>query len=288
MHRSGTSVTTNLLNAFGVDLSGDLMEASAANAKGYFESKEIVRIHDEILNELGMDWKTGYPKAPLPLRWWRTRRIKHLQGRLAGIAKREIARTNIWGFKDPRTARVLPVWNEIVRELDIPTRYVLAFRHPTDVAHSLRVRDEIDTVTAEKLWLIHNAEAIVHTRGKIDAMVDYDRWIEEPVPQAREMLDRLDLPWSGTPAETARVARDVVSPALRHNSVPAPPKLTLARKFYTALLERDRQMLRILAEYINQGALRTLASASGVNATVSGDGIPYAAARANSRRRSPA
>jgi hypothetical protein len=249
MHRSGTSLTTNLLHAFGVKLSDDLMEPSAGNERGYFESKQIVRIHDDILNALGMDWQTSDP-IPSGRQWWRSRTIQGLKRKLSAIASREIARHGgLWAFKDPRTARVLPVWIEIARELGIAVRYVLALRHPSEVAESLRARNGIDAVSAEKLWLIHNLDAIVNTSGQIDAIVDYRNWLERPVDQMTGLLDALDLSWSGTREEMARIMSDVVAPELHHSEAKmAQPHLPLVGRLYDMLSTNDVEGIRTLAK----------------------------------------
>ena len=41
----------------------------------------------------------------------------------------------------------------------------------------------------------HNADAVLSLRGKIDAIVEYSRWMSDPVEQAQYMLERLHLDW---------------------------------------------------------------------------------------------
>lgn len=250
MHRSGTSVTTNLLNGFGVALSDDLMEPTEHNAKGYFESKEIARIHDSILQTMGMQWTTSNLVVPLPKDWWRAPEVQPLKAELAGIIAREMERHGgVWGFKDPRTARVLPVWMELIQELDLDASFVLVTRHPADVAKSLFAREQIDPMHAEVMWLEHNTDAILNSGGKICAVVEYSRWMSNPVEQAEYMLEKLQLDWAGTRQDIERITGEIISPDLRHhNSTQAVMQLPFTAPFYDALLRRDIASLNGLAE----------------------------------------
>ena len=253
MHRAGTSVTTNLLNAFGVPLSDDLMAPTEQNARGYFESTEISRIHDEIFEAMGMRWTTSNLVTPFAKNWWHAARIQQLKGQLADIVQREINRHNgLWGFKDPRTVRLLPLWLELIEELGLDPRFLLVTRNPSDVAKSLFSRDQIDPFYAEIMWLEHNADAVLSLRGKIDAIVEYSRWMSDPVEQAEYMLERLHLDWKGTPEEIKRITDEVVSSDLRnHVSEGTSFSLPLTTAFYQALLNRDLTKLASLSETFN-------------------------------------
>lgn len=253
MHRAGTSVTTNLLNAFGLPLSDDLMSPTEQNVKGYFESTEISRIHDGIFEAIGMEWTTSNLVMPFAKNWWRAPRIRQLKRQLADIVQREIDRHNgLWGFKDPRTARLLPLWLELIEELGLDPRFLLVTRNPGDVAKSLFSRDQIDPLYAEIMWLEHNADAVLSLRGKIDAIVEYSRWMSDPVEQAEYMLERLHLDWKGTPDEIKRITDQVISPDVRHHvSEDASFNLPLTAPFYRALRNRDLTTLCTLSETFN-------------------------------------
>ncbi len=253
MHRSGTSVTMSLLNAFGVALSDDLMEPTEYNAKGYFESTEISRLHDQIFESMGMKWTASSLAMPFSTNWWRSARVQAFKQGLSNIVQRELERHHgLWGFKDPRTARLLPLWLELIEELGLDPRFVLATRNPTDVAKSLFSRDQIDPIDAELLWLEHNADAVLSLRSKIDAFVDYSRWMSDPVEQAQYMLERLHIDWKGTPEEVKRITDEVISPDLRHHdSAGSSFNLPLTAPFYRALLNRDLTTLCTLSETLN-------------------------------------
>lgn len=245
MHRSGTSVTMNVLNALGVPLSDDLMPPTQFNQKGYFESQTIARIHDDILKAFGMEWSSSTITHPLPAAWWRTPAIAPLRAELVEVVNREFEKAGpLWGFKDPRTARLLPLWNEIVAEMDLDPSYVLVSRHPRDCARSLFARERVHPFHAELLWLEHNADAIAETIGRLDAIVEYNHWFDDPRAQAEYLIDRLALEHPGSERLDAIVA-EIVSTDLRHHvTTEASYELPFSAEFYEALSTRNIPQLQ--------------------------------------------
>jgi hypothetical protein len=253
MHRSGTSVTTNLLNAFGVPLSDDLMPPTEHNQKGYFESKEISRMHDEILASMGMEWKTTNVDVPFPNNWWLSPQVQTWKEKLKAIASSEIeSNGGLWGFKDPRTARLLPVWLQIIDELGLDSKFILCSRDPNEVAGSLFAREQIDPMLAELIWLEHNADAVTRLPGRIDAIVEYSKWIDDPLEQMRYMARSIGLTWKGSDEEFERMVGSVVSPDLRHQqNASGKFRLPFTGLMYDALKRRDLVQLASLSEILN-------------------------------------
>ena len=56
MHRSGTSALTRMLGNLGCRLPNTLLEPNEFNASGYWESREITELNDEILKSAGSSW----------------------------------------------------------------------------------------------------------------------------------------------------------------------------------------------------------------------------------------
>ncbi len=248
MHRAGTSVTMNVLNALGVPLSDDLMPPTNFNAKGYFESLEISKVHDEILKLFGMLWSSSTITHPLPANWWRLPQVAPFKAQLTQIVSREFDKAgSLWGFKDPRTARLLPLWLEIIDELHLEPKYVLVTRHPTDVARSLHERERVNPIHAELLWIEHNVDALVNTQGKIDAIVEYRRWFDDPREQAIYLIDRIGL---GRPDNLQEILDGIVSPDLQHHSTSDRTfNLPYCSELYDALLQRDKPRLEALTNF---------------------------------------
>jgi hypothetical protein len=248
MHRAGTSVTMNVLNALGVPLSDDLMPPTDFNAKGYFESLEISKVHDEILKLFGMLWSSSTITHPLPANWWRLPQVAPFKAQLVQIVGREFDKAgSLWGFKDPRTARLLPLWLEIIDELRLDPKYVLVTRHPTEVARSLHTREQVNPIHAELLWIEHNVDALVNTRGKLNAIVEYQRWFDDPLEQANYLIDRIGLKRRN---DLNEILGEIVSKDLQHHAAKDKAfNLPFCAELYDALLQRDMAKLDGLTNF---------------------------------------
>ena len=56
MHRSGTSALTRIFSLLGADLPKNLLPSSPANKTGYWESQDLMNIHDQVLSSGGSTW----------------------------------------------------------------------------------------------------------------------------------------------------------------------------------------------------------------------------------------
>lgn len=248
MHRSGTSVTMNVLNALGLPLSDDLMPPTEFNEKGYFESWAISKIQDDILRAFGLTWAIPTTVRPLPPQWWHLPQVAPARRQLVELVTREFEKAgNVWGFKDPRTARLLPMWKEIVAELGLEAKYILVSRHPRDCVRSLQRRENMNPTQGELLWLEHNADAIAFTGGKVDAIVEYDRWFDDGFAQAEHLIERLGLEHPGA-ERLSEIVQSIVSGDLRHSrTTGAQYELPFTAEFNEAIGNRDAQRLDLLA-----------------------------------------
>lgn len=258
MHRSGTSLTTNVLTELGVALSEDLMPATHENARGYFESQTISFLQDRILGAFGLSWDTPTSMRPFPPEWWKSPAIAPLRAQIVAFVKNELAKHPLSAFKDPRTMRMLPMWNDILAEVDAEPSYLLVTRHPNEVAGSLHARGKLDPVIAELLWLEHNVDALLFCRDRIAAIVEYQEWIDRPLEQARYMIEKLELPYAGSDEELKATLDRVVAPELRHHAPSNAFRLPFTAPLYDALLKRNLQSALSLAELFNIS--RTLTS----------------------------
>jgi hypothetical protein len=70
-----------------------------------------------------------------------------------------------WGFKDPRTIRVLPFWQSVFRELGVADRYVVIVRNPLSTARSLLHRDGFPFERTFLMWLVYMIPHLHSLRG---------------------------------------------------------------------------------------------------------------------------
>jgi len=238
----------NVLNALGLPLSDDLMPPTEFNEKGYFESWTISKIHDDILGAFGLTWSMPTTVRPLPPQWWLSPAVAPSRQQLVELVTREFEKAgNVWGFKDTRTARLLPLWKGIIDELGLDARYVLVSRHPRDCARSLQTRERMNPMQGELLWLEHTADAITHTGGKLDAIVEYDRWFDDGLAQAEYLINALGLTHPG-PEQLSGMVQTIVSSDLRHSrTTEAIYELSFTAEFHDAVHKRDSARLDLMA-----------------------------------------
>ena len=152
MHRSGTSLTTSLLESAGVHIGDRLMAAGTGNAKGHFEDWDFVDLHRQTLiaQEINPEgWTTASNLA------FEGADMLHAQTLAAAKNKRLV-----WGWKDPRTTLFLNSWQELIPH----AKFIFVYRSPWDVVDSLfRRGDSIFKTSPEiaiQTWISYN-QAIV-------------------------------------------------------------------------------------------------------------------------------
>jgi hypothetical protein len=210
MHRSGTSLLMHLAHRLGVAIDEDLVPPARDNPRGFFEARAIVDAHDRILAAFGRSWRSAFEADPLPSAWWRAPAIAAERAALVEHVRRATADPGrLWGFKDPRTVRLLPLWREILDGLALAPRFVVAVRRPDAVIASLVRRSALSPALAAQLWLEHNRAALTLTRREDRLLVDYDCLLASPGREIGRLASFLGLP-----------ARDdvaaVVEPELNH------------------------------------------------------------------------
>ena len=189
MHRSGTSLCARICRELGVYLGDDLLDGGSDNPDGYFEDGSIVAAHSRILTLLDRKWTGDRGFLPYPADWLHRQELgpelRCLEHRAKQLCSEAGGR--VPGFKDPRTARLLPAWTELLGRLGMQCRFLLTFRHPLPVSQSLASRDRMGAAQSELLWLQHNVAALSHTRGHPFLAVSYERWFTD----AKSQMDQL-------------------------------------------------------------------------------------------------
>jgi O-antigen biosynthesis protein len=191
MHRSGTSVIARGLQVMGVELGNKLMPPfEENNSKGFWEDLDINALNNEMLHSLKSDWHFLTPIQPsdvdsLCKNGYLQRAIELLREKIAGI--------KVFGFKDPRVAKLLPFWKEVFVHAQLNVSYVLVIRHPLSVCHSLTKRDGFDFEKSHLLWLDHVIASLVGTIGENRVLVDYDRMIQAPEAELARIAKELQL-----------------------------------------------------------------------------------------------
>ena len=191
MHRSGTSALSRGLIALGINLGNNLMPPlQGNNDRGFWEDLGINSLSNDLLDAVGSRWDDvsdiAHKLRNNPnLAEFKIRACQLLQTHLTG-------RPN-FGFKDPRTCRLLPFWQEVFEILDNDVYYVISSRNPISIAQSLRKRDSFPEEKSYLLWLTHMLAALHQTAGSHRVVIDYDHLMDNPRQELLRIAEFLDI-----------------------------------------------------------------------------------------------
>jgi GT2 family glycosyltransferase/glycosyltransferase involved in cell wall biosynthesis len=243
MHRGGTSAVTRGLSCLGVRLGEDLLQGSdEQNPRGFFEDEPLLEISDQVLTALGIRWdSTGV----IAQNDWKKPEIDRLRIEAAENIERRFGSTPIWGFKNPRSPRLLPFWQSVFALVERSDSYVITLRNPLSVARSLKARNGFSERRSYLLWLIHLVQSVTRTKGRSRVCVDYDQLLRDPENQIARVATALDLA-SPSSSDLESYADEFLTKELRHSqfddqAVKMDPELSeLGRRAYGILARWSR------------------------------------------------
>jgi hypothetical protein len=149
MHRSGTSLTTSILQQAGVFIGDQLLGTAVSNPKGHFEDRDFLMLHIDALVAQGLSsegWVTAGQLA-VPEQLW---------SRAQELCDRRQQAHALWGWKEPRTTLFLDFWKQRLPQAKV----VLPYRSPWAVIDSLFTRGDAafthNPNFAIAVWLTYN------------------------------------------------------------------------------------------------------------------------------------
>ena len=221
MHRSGTSLCSHLLSALGVDMSDKIPgpgnpAPTPDNPRGHWERWEIVEFHDRILGLFNRDYFGLFHDFALPVAWWANPRVAEIRRKIATFLELRMG-GQYFGFKDPRTVRLMPVWHQIFNELRLAPKVVLCLRNPAQVARSLQARDVLDPVNGEYRWLVHMIDFYRYTSNFDCCTLEYEEWFNNPSGNFEKLKQFLGLQWQQSESDLGLVLSGIIDPAARHD-----------------------------------------------------------------------
>lgn len=244
MARSGTSAIARGLKALGVDLGEKLTPASERwNPKGFWEDTDVVyKINRGVLYALDHQWMSANLIEKLQ---YQSGALYDLKNSAIALVRQRIAMTPYWGFKDPRTAKLIPFWQEVFTALNLKDSYVIALRNPLSSAHSYQSLSGCDLEEALLLWLMHLIPAVEGTQNKNRVVVSYDLLMQDPHLQLNRIKIGLDLPDLADSSEIDIYANEFLDKKLHHyeysmddlKSHPVTAVVPLCLKVYEILLK---------------------------------------------------
>lgn len=181
MHRSGTSAVARLLNLMGAYFGGENIStgASAENEKGFWERLDVRALNDSMLHNANCDWdriaELDLDAIPEDFRNAYHRSARDI------ILNLDAHRP--WFIKEPRLCVLLPLWRPI---LELPF-CVHVFRHPVEVAHSLKARNGIPLKVGLALWEAYNTKAIESSSDLPRFFLSYSKLLSSPQPLVNQL-----------------------------------------------------------------------------------------------------
>lgn len=215
MHRSGTSLCAHVLSCLGIDMADKLL-VNSGNAKGHWERLELMALHDRMLALCNRGYFTPLHDLALPEAWWANPQVQTIKREILEFLERRIGAIP-FGFKDPRTARLIPVWNQIFRELNLVPKFVLCLRNPAQVARSLRDRDHLDPQIGEYRWFVYLTDILQYIGKNEFCLIEYEDWFTKPGRNIKKLQRFLEIEWSGSKADMHRAVSEIVDGELRHD-----------------------------------------------------------------------
>ncbi len=215
MHRSGTSALTRGLQMMGVHLGDDFLEPKPDNPKGYWEDRQICDLNERLLGAFGLKWED---LALIEDAQWQGALVEALRAEAIEYVRAKFIGHPLWGFKDPRSIRLLPFWQSVLRDLEVDESYLLVIRNPRSVADSLTKRQGIDAITGHLLWLVYSIPNLELIADRTFIVADYDQIMADPRGQLERIAKGLKIPLSeSSRAGIREFADDFLETNLRHN-----------------------------------------------------------------------
>lgn len=212
MHRSGTSAITRGLQVMGVGLGDRLLPPmEGVNPKGFLEDADLKDLNELILNALGSNWHYLAPIGPTEVD------VLYKQGYFLSaveLLRKKMDAIPLFGFKDPRVAKLLPFWKEVIKHCELDASYVLAMRHPLSVIKSLSIRDGFDATKSYLLWLDHTIESLAGATDEKCILVDFDRLIRSPDHELKRISNKFNMEIDPKGLETYKA--EFLDSKLRH------------------------------------------------------------------------
>jgi hypothetical protein len=196
------------LGAMGMNLSENMIPGSVGNPEVFFKDVEIVEVHKALLKKLNTQ-----RVLPLPVDWLESKPAKNARLKLQKIIENRLQGSSaIWGFKDPRTASFLPLWNRILNSPGTVPVFILAVRDPALVAASLKRQNNREEAITELQWLQRTTDALFHTAANC-YIVHFEDWFTRPFELAQGLLEYTGLN-QYFKSDLEYVLKDVIKPNL--------------------------------------------------------------------------
>lgn len=256
-HRSGTSLTTRMLECLGAENSSQQMWTGIDNPKGFFEDAAVYSFNETVLlPHLQQTWST----VSLP-DWSEISKAERSRLGLQALAilrKNYSASSPLSILKEPRINNTLPFWVSLLEHAGFDVRFVCTVRDPVSAARSLSQRNGFTLAHGSMIYLSAWLAVLPHLQERQVAFVQFDEIFASPAKVLTVAAQKLGLP---LPADFDQRVHQFTSehldPSLRHGSLPRedvmlePDLPPLVAELYRVLLDAAQsQNIRKTAKFV--------------------------------------
>ena len=236
--RSGSSITTRVLQLLGLNLGENLLGADPnLNPSGHFEEISVLEFNERILLACKTNWMD-----PLPLKgnkFFESNKNK-IESDLSALLDKLIREEKINALKEPRISLMLDLWKPVLEKYFEKMRIVVTIRHPSEVAASLEKGWGMSRILSHQLWAQSMINIINFAKAHSNHFVFYDNLTndtESEVSSLAKFLGRTSVYESNK-----EVFQESIFQEYRHHAVQAkqPAALTLSTDIYNFLLSHKQ------------------------------------------------
>lgn len=227
--RGGTSCLSTALVAMGLYMGEPdaFQAANEFNKGGFWELEDMQAINAKGLVAFGMTY-LGTDRMSED---WRERPGSEIfVSELRAILHRHFEDKQVWGWKEPATTSLFPLYKAVLTEEGLTARYPIMVRHPLSVAASRKRQFEIkntdatgrvqgllppDEQRALGMWVDYMLTNLREAKGSPRYVISYEDLLENPAQQLKGLAEGL-LPWKPS-TEQMQAGVDTINPEWSHS-----------------------------------------------------------------------
>ncbi len=205
MHCGGSAILASVLHMLGADLPRT-MGADDQPADAAMEGSEQIafaELNDDILASAGTGWQYA---DPVNSDWYASPKFAGFKARAAALIDAEFEGSPFFVLNDPRIARLLPFWHDVLKDCGVRLAIVALYREPEDVVRDLQSACGLHPDVARLLWLRNHLEAERASRGMARCHIQLSSLLDDPETAISTIGDAADVTW---PAYSARTRNDI-------------------------------------------------------------------------------
>ena len=196
---NGISVSAYALSLLGVAMTDSNLSSTVASAQTSFRQADwqrqaVRQLHQRVLSLFGRDDSGPLRHFALPVAWWADPRVVAIRHELSEFLEDQLA-DGFFGFADPATMRLLPIWQQVFAELKLLPKVVLCIRSPALAARSLRETEGLDPDLVEYSWFVHMTDFFRYATKLEYCVIEYEAWQEDPSGNFDRLQNFLGIEW---------------------------------------------------------------------------------------------